>query len=199
MYRKLLADILFVTILLTACAPATPAVPTPDIMVIKTSVAYTVIAEITLTAAAFTPTLLAPTETPTPEEVVTSTSIAGVNPQGTLQGCIDGSDYGVPLDVNIPDNTEMTAGQSFVKTWKIKNTGSCPWRTGYTVVYGYGDDKMNGVPQPLVAEVSSGVEVEISIDFKAPSKPGTYTSYWRMSSPNGGPFGKFFSVKIIVK
>ena len=34
------------------------------------------------------------------------------------------------IDVNVPDNTEMQLGQEFVKTWLVKNNGSCTWGAG---------------------------------------------------------------------
>ena len=45
--------LLLTAILLAACAPATPIEPTPDVLAIRTSAANTVVAEFTLTAAAF--------------------------------------------------------------------------------------------------------------------------------------------------
>jgi hypothetical protein len=187
-------------LMLAACTPATPAAPTPDISAIKTSVAQTVVAEFTLTAAVIPPTAQPPTATPTLSISTTPTTSGSVTPIGTLFGCTDDANYDLAtIDVNTPDNSEMTLSQTFIKTWRIKNTGTCPWRTGYSVVYGYGDSKMSGIAQPLISEVQAGQEVEVSVEFKAPATPGTYQSFWRMSSPNGGPFGKFFSVKIIVK
>jgi len=187
-------------LLLAACSPAVSAAPTPNISAIKTSVAQTVVAEFTLTAAVIPPTAQPPTATPTLSISATPTTSGSVTPIGTLLGCTDDANYDLAtLDVNTPDNSEMTLSQTFIKTWRIKNTGTCPWRTGYSVVYGYGDSKMSGVAQPLISEVQAGQEVEVSVEFKAPATPGTYQSFWRISSPNGGPFGKFFSVKIIVK
>jgi hypothetical protein len=186
--------------ILAACTPASPAAPTPDISAIKTSVAQTVVAEFTLTAEVISPTAQPATSSPTLSVSATLTTSGSVTPIGTLLGCTDDANYDLAnLDVNTPDNTEMTPSQTFIKTWRIKNTGTCPWRTGYSVVYGYGDSKMSGVAQPLITEVQAGQEVEVSVDFKSPASPGTYQSFWRMSSPNGGPFGKFFSVKIIVR
>ena len=49
--------------LATSCAPA-PSAPTPDIMIIQTSAAQTVVANFTLTAAAFTPTAEPIVDTP---------------------------------------------------------------------------------------------------------------------------------------
>jgi hypothetical protein len=113
------------------------------------------------------------------------------------------------VDVNIPDNTQMTAGQSFVKTWKIKNSGTCTWDTGYKIIYGGYSTQMSGQPQPLPVPVTSGQEIEISVNFVAPAQPGSYLSAWELADANGVPiFGsniqgtyhaKPLIVKIIVK
>src|SRR5258706_3487043 len=80
---KTLLTMLTGILLLAACAPATPIEPTPDVNVIRTSAAYTVVAEFTLTAAAFTPTALAVTDTPT-SEPPTETATAGLTTDPTL-------------------------------------------------------------------------------------------------------------------
>ena len=41
-------------------------------------------------------------------------------------------------DVTYPDDTRLTAGEKFAKTWKFQNTGSCKW-TGYTIAFVSGD------------------------------------------------------------
>jgi hypothetical protein len=194
------------TLILAACAPATPIVPTPDVLAIRTSAAYTVVAEFTLTAAAFTPTPL-PTETPTLEPTPvppteTPTITYATDPTQIALGtpgqlCDDYSFDLATVDVTILDGAQMTPGQDFVKTWKIKNTGSCPWGDGYGLIYSYGE-KMNGQPVPLGILVGVGQEVEISVNFKAPDKIGEYTSAWQMANAKGVTFGKAIFVKIIV-
>ncbi|MBI3161996.1 MAG: hypothetical protein HYZ23_05785 [Chloroflexi bacterium] len=193
---------------LAACAPATPIEPTPDVLAIRTSAAYTVVAEFTLTAAAFTPTPLPPTETPTlaptalPTETPTivfatdPTQIALGTPAGPL--CDDYTFDPATVDVTIIDGTVMTPGQEFVKTWKIKNTGICTWGDGYTLVYAGYVDKMGGVPVPI-GLVEVGQEVEVSVNFKAPDKVGEYTSAWQLANPKGVTFGPAIFVKIVVK
>ena len=192
------------TLILAACAPATPIVPTPDVLAIRTSAAYTVVAEFTLTAAVFTPTPLSPTETPTqapPTETPTlafatdPTQIALGTPSGPA--CDDYSFDPLTVDVTILDGTAMTPAQVFVKTWKIKNIGTCAWGDGYGLVYAYGE-KMSGVPVPI-GLVEVGQEVEISVNFKAPDKVGEYTSAWQMANASGFPFGKAIFVKIVVR
>jgi hypothetical protein len=194
-----------VTILLAvACAPATPIEPTPDVNAVRTSAAYTVVAEFTLTAAAFTPTAMPPTETPTLEPpTATETEAFTTDPTQAALGtpaalCDDYSFDPITVDVTIPDGTPMTANQEFVKTWKIKNTGNCSWGAGYGLVYSYGE-RMSGDPVALTAAVLPGQEVEISVNFKAPGKIGEYTSAWQMANDKGFTFGKAVFVKIIVQ
>jgi hypothetical protein len=192
------------TLILAACAPATPIVSTPDVLAIRTSAAYTVVAEFTLTAAAISPTPLPPTETPTPEPPTATATEAFTNdPTQAALGtpAILADDYSfdpLTVDVTILDGTAMTPGQEFVKTWKIKNTGTKAWGDGYSLIYAGYADKMSGVPVPI-GLVEVGQEVEVSVNFKAPDKVGEYTSAWQMANANGIPFGKAIFVKIIVK
>jgi hypothetical protein len=102
------------------------------------------------------------------------------------------------VDVNIPDGTEMAPNQEFVKTWKIRNTGSCTWGAGYSLIYSYGE-RMSGQPQPLAGAVAPGQEVEVSVSFKTPAKANEYVSAWIMANARGFSFGKALFVKIIVK
>jgi hypothetical protein len=196
------------TLILTACAPATPVVPTPDVLAVRTSAAYTVVAEFTLTAAAFTPTPLPPTETSTPEPIstdtVTATTAFTTDPTQIALGtpgelCDNFSFDPATVDVTILDGTQMTPGQDFVKTWKIKNTGICSWGADYGLIYAGYADRMSGEPVPLGTLVEVGQEVDVSVNFKAPTDIGEYTSAWQMANAKGIPFGKAVFVKILVK
>jgi hypothetical protein len=192
-------------LILAACAPATPIVSTPDVLAIRTSAAYTVVAELTLTAAAFTATPLPPTETPVPVlPTETPTQAFSTDPTKIALGtpgelCDNLSFDSATVDVTILDGTQMTPGQEFVKTWKIKNTGICAWGDGYGLIYAGYADAMSGKPAPLGTLVQVGQEVEVSVNFKAPTKVGEYTSAWQMANAKGIPFGKAIFVKIIVK
>lgn len=213
MKLKILSLIVITTLLLSACGTATTPAPTPDINVARTSAVQTVVAEFTLTAAAIPPTAqpspteeptLAPTEPPTATQaivlpMVTNASGAPVTITPTPILCDDMSFDPLTVDVNIPDGTVMTPGQEFVKTWKIKNIGSCVWGAGYGLVYANYTVRMAGVTQPLAGVVEIGQEVEISVSFKAPDKAGEYLSAWQMANARSIPFGKPLYVKIIVK
>lgn len=208
MKLKILSIVTVAALLLGACGTATTAAPTPDIAVARTSAAKTVVAEITLTAAAFIPTTeVLPTDTPVPPtetpgtQVIIVTDANGlpleISPTPIL--CDSMTFDSATVDVNTPDGTQMTANQEFVKTWKIKNNGSCVWGAGYGLIYAGYSDRMSGQPKALAGVVSIGQEVEVSVSFKAPAKAGEYVSAWQMANANGIPFGKPLYVKILVK
>lgn len=197
MKLKLIATAFLVATLIVACGPsATPAEPTPDVAAVRTSAASTVISQFTLTAAAFTPTTAPPTDTPVPEATATQTTIPVAqvtNAEGTVVTLCDKYSWDPEtVDVNVPDNTTVSPGQEFVKTWKIKNIGSCTWGEGYEMVFSYSsspnDDPLNGVAQPLTAAISPQQEVDVSVQFTAPDLPGTYFSVWTMQNSKGIPF-----------
>ena len=197
MKQKTTLLILASALVLMSCSPSTAAESTPDVNAIRTSAAQTVEAELTKTAAAQpSPT---DTEEPVPptgepaEATATEPPLVEVTPTD-----ITCDDAVWVADITVPDGTEMTPGQDFVKTWKIKNTGSCTWSAGYSIIYGY-DEKMSGVPDPLATAVAPGEEIEISVRLKAPATAGEYRSYWRMANASGQPFGEFYFLTIIVR
>lgn len=209
MKLKFFSIVTVATLLMGACGTATTAAPTPDIAIARTSAAQTVVAEITLTAAAFNPTpTLSPTETSTPSptetpstQIIIVTDANGlpleISPTPIL--CDSMTFDSATVDVNTPDGTQMTPNQEFVKTWKVKNNGSCVWGAGYSLIYAGYSDRMSGLPQPIAGVVSIGQEVEVSVSFKAPAKAGEYVSAWQMANDKGIPFGKPLYVKILVK
>src|SRR5512134_2451394 len=202
---KLIFTISLLTVLMAACgSPNTPAPePTPDIAAVRTSAASTVVSQFTLTAAAFTPTPSLPTETSAPAATFTSTTAAiaqVTNAEGTTVSLCDSLSYDeATVDVNIPDGTSMSPGQDFVKTWRVKNNGSCPWGAGYELVYADYADDMDGQFQPLAQVVQPNQEVEVSVQFKAPDATGEYLSAWQMSNPAGVTFEEIIFVKIVVQ
>ncbi|RPH58722.1 MAG: hypothetical protein EHM81_09470, partial [Chloroflexi bacterium] len=167
-----------------------------DIGAVQTHAVETVVFAVTQTAAAFTPTPLPlpPTETPVPPTVAPTATPAATG-TATPNIC---NNLEFIVDATVPDGTTMTPGQEFVKTWKVKNTGSCTWTTGYTIIWAYGE-KMGGQTTALTAEVLPNTEAEVSITLTAPAKAGTYSGYWRLRSNNGENFGTQLTVVIVVQ
>jgi hypothetical protein len=186
-------------LLLSACG-ATPAELTPTVTInpdeIRTQAVGTFAADLTLTAFA------APTNTPaatiTPLASFTAgptTAAIGTAPvAGSTASC-----YGLSFvsDVTIPDNTPMTAGQAFTKTWKVKNAGSCAWDAGFKFAF-TGGEQMGGAAFTLPATVAAGAVYDISVPLTAPSKTGTLRGNWRMSTASGQFFGDEVYVQIVV-
>jgi hypothetical protein len=190
--KHIIAAMLLTTLVAACGSPNTPAAqPTPDVAAVRTSAASTVISQFTLTAAAFTPTPSRSTETSAPEATgtVTVAPVAQVtNAEGTVVALCDKYSWDPDtVDVNIPDNTTMSPGQDFIKTWKIKNIGTCTWGEGYKLVFSYGEE-MDGEAQPLSAAIGPGQEVDVSVQFKAPDLAGSYFSFWTLESPRGITF-----------
>jgi hypothetical protein len=189
--------------LLYACGPTAPIEPTFSVSAIHTFAAETVIAEFTQTARAVPPTLPA-----TATEAVTATLEGTVQPTATVAPTNNPfettpteilCDNAVWVaDVTVPDGTQMSPGQDFVKTWNVRNTGSCTWGTGYTPIFAFGE-RMGGIAEPLDGAIAPGEQVEISVRFKAPSNTGEFSSTWRMANASTIPFGENFFVLIVVR
>jgi hypothetical protein len=188
---KILSVITFFVLLgslaLSACGPATPEPsPTVDIAAVQTDAVGTFAAGLTQTA------FLLPTDTPAPIPTVTPIATTSLNtPVPPVSGQIPTvSCYGLSYvkDVTIPDNTLMAPGQTFTKTWRVRNSGTCAWDAGFKFAF-VGGNAMNGVTLVLDSAVKPGVEKDLSVPMKAPSTAGSARGTWRMSTAGGNFFG----------
>ena len=100
-------------------------------------------------------------------------------------------------DITIPDDTQLEPGQSFTKTWHVKNNGDRVWGNGFTLAFIGGTNMAaaNSIPLPAA---TPGAEVEISIPMTAPTAPGVYFADWRLKDDTGAPFGDTVYLRIIV-
>jgi len=111
---------------------------------------------------------------------------------------------GIPFDVTIPDNTLVAPGEVFYKTWRLINSGSCPWTKEYMLVLFSGEPISKESRYYLEEAVNPGQSIDITIEMTAPEKPGTYQSNWMLTDPDGKAFGigpagnAAFWVRIIV-
>ncbi|HWQ83756.1 MAG TPA: NBR1-Ig-like domain-containing protein, partial [Anaerolineales bacterium] len=87
-------------------------------------------------------------------------------------------------DVTIPDNTELQPGQSFTKTWRLRNIGSCAWTTGYSLVFLSGD-AMGGASADMPQRVEPGSSIDLSVNLIAPNTAGTYKGNWMLRDRDG--------------
>ena len=84
-------------------------------------------------------------------------------------------------DVTIPDGFILRPGEQFTKTWRLRNTGDCPWTGDYSLVF-FGDDSLGGPPSiPFTQDtIFPDQEVEVSVNLRAPSIPGNYNGKWNL-------------------
>jgi hypothetical protein len=93
-------------------------------------------------------------------------------------------------DVTIPDGTVMSPGQTFKKTWSLKNVGTCAWVKGtYQIVFFSGEQM--GAPASLAfaEDVPVGRTANFSVDMTAPSTAGSYRGFWMFKNASGQLFG----------
>ncbi len=187
------------SLLMSACGGSSAeATPTVSVDQIRTHAVETFAAALTETALA-NPTA---TNTPLPSPTPFATLALGT-PLATSSTLIAGG--AAPCnglvyvrDVTIPDNTPMTPGQSFTKTWEVKNTGTCGWDAGFKFAL-IGGDAMGGQALTLAQAVAVNGSTQISIPMTAPAnKSGVIQASWRMSNTQGVFFGDAVTVVIVI-
>jgi hypothetical protein len=149
-------------------------VQTLDSISLATAVAQTVEAELTIQAAVPTATATStpePTTSPEPTQTLTPTINITTNtavpptlitPTFTpITTVCDQAQF--VRDVSVQDNTLMSPGSSFVKTWRLKNIGHCTWTTDYKLVFHSGDamDANQSINQSITL-LPGGLDVEQS-------------------------------------
>jgi hypothetical protein len=113
----------------------------------------------------------------------------------TDDGCILDADF--VTDVTVPDGSILTAGETFKKTWRMQNIGTCKWDEGYSLVFASGD-QMGGPASVPVPQTDVGATADIVVELVAPKQGSSYTGWWRLQSPKGISFGVWPYVRINV-
>lgn len=135
-----------------------------------------------------TDTITIPPITPTNTVTATSTFIPITPTNTSLPIPCNRAQY--VADVNYPDGTEIKVDTNFTKTWRITNTGSCTWTSGYKIIYVSGDQMGAPAETTLTAStVPPGSTVDISVSMKVPSSTGTYKGFYKIRSSDNIIFG----------
>lgn len=170
-----------------------------------------------------------PQKLPALQTVVGLASVLGVHPLRLLQLAFDElpviplikqrrmrGDQSAFIHETIPDGTMVLYQQRFTKTWKIQNVGKVPWENRYLqcmdeeiVVYTRTGGEVLKIAESLIPTVkripvpytAPGATVQLSVEFTAPTMPGTCISYWKSVFEDGTlcfPKGQGLSVKVRV-
>jgi len=101
-------------------------------------------------------------------------------------------------DLTIPDFTKLEPDEPISKLWQIRNTGTCSWGPGYTVVFKEGH-AMTAKLEHALYPAQPDANAIIQIDMTTPSSPGDYQGYWLLYDPDGIMFGHKLFIKITVE
>lgn len=92
-------------------------------------------------------------------------------------------------DVTIPDNSVISPGVVFAKTWRLRNDGSCTWTAAYAVVFTGGTAMNAPASWNLTGSVAPGQTLDITFNLTAPLASGTYRAEFKLRNPSGALFG----------
>ena len=165
----------------------------PDTGSVQTAAVLTVQAQLTADAPVATSTT-APF--PTLPAATAPIPTLAAPPSATSTSTCDGAQF--IADITIPDDTVMTQGQTFTKTWRLKNVGTCSWTPSYAVIFVSGESMSGPAVQALTGNVNPGQTVDVAVDLKSPNSNGSYAGYWKLRNGSGVAFSQFY-VKIKVQ
>lgn len=195
---------------LSACGSPEAAAPTLDVNEIVNQVAATIQMGYTQTALAM------PTSTNTPEPTITplpsatlqplvittptvaaSPSLSGptplpVNP-ATANGCYNAA---LVSEGTVPNRTDFKPDDTFTKTWRLINTGTCDWNGEFKITHVSGS-MFSADTTKIRQRVGVGITADVSLEMTAPSGvSGTVVSNWQMATDTGLLFGPVLTVSI---
>lgn len=151
---------MFLTFALTACLSVKMDSPTPPLFVTSTLPAL--------------PTVFStPTGFPSP-----TTPPAMARPANCTNEAV------LIQDVTIPDGAQLTQGESFIKTWRLRNTGTCPWDESYRLVFAKGE-RMKSPDFVALPPTAPNSDVDISVPLTAPSANGIFTAFFELHDSQG--------------
>jgi len=119
----------------------------------------------------------------------------GSNPTATDVGCYNSA----LVSETIPSGSRLHPGERFVKTWQIKNIGTCDWNREFKITYVGGYDFQGADTTRIREKVTAGSTVEVSMSIDAPNDLTSYSSSWQIATDEGVLFGQVFRIEIVVK
>jgi Ig-like domain from next to BRCA1 gene/Bacterial Ig domain len=135
-----------------------------------------------------------PTSGPTPSNQppqATPTTVPGVAGEG---GCVMNAQF--IADITVPDGTTVPLGGSFVKTWRVRNSGTCAWDSSYKLVFAAGN-QLNAPGSVPLDSTKPGDVTDVSVPMQAPTTgTGTLAGEWRFASSDNKIFGNKLTVVI---
>ncbi|MGD2158454.1 MAG: NBR1-Ig-like domain-containing protein [Anaerolineales bacterium] len=92
-------------------------------------------------------------------------------------------------DISVADGTSFLPGTPFVKTWRLKNIGTCTWTKDYDLVFVSGSLLSADTVMALPQTVKPGESVDLSVEMRASQAAGRYRGNWMLRNEDGKLFG----------
>lgn len=182
MNKKLFVIASVSALLFTACGTQSP---TPAAVPTSSEAPIVATTEVPVGTAATDVSISVSTEVATTETSATqptTTATLGTPAPTNPPDCTNSASF--VTDVTIPDNSNLTGGSTFTKTWRISNTGTCVWGPGYTLTH-YSDERM-GAPDSISLGITPGGQTaDISVDLVASNSVGTHRGNFVIKNPAG--------------
>src|SRR5512146_2964055 len=131
------------------------------------------------------PTTAPPVSPSSPSPTPTASAAVTESPTATPAGsgaCTDAASF--VADVTIADYSHFDKRETFTKTWRVKNAGTCTWSTDYRAVYSSGNALGTVQPIPL-AQTAPGATLDISVDMAAPPTDGKFQTFYQLQNASG--------------
>lgn len=108
---------------------------------------------------------------------------------------------GLSGDMTYPDGSQVVLGQAFTKVWRLKNTGTVPWRGRFLEIAGGTTVLCESPSRVPVPDADPGQMVAVSVAV-TPKGTGTCHVLWKMVDGSGALVlpdhnGVFYDVKVI--
>lgn len=194
---RLIPIFLVVSLLLGACNLVATPKPADPMDTLRTAAAATVVAmttqamqtQMALQGLPATPSLPVLTLPPIPTGMVEPgqpTELGEPEATPTPSLVCDLAEF---VEETIPDGTKFPPSTSFVKTWTLKNVGTCSWTQKYDAVFVEGDSLSGPASQSLTPDrVLPGQSVIIRMTFTTPSEAGSYRAEFKLRNSDGVVF-----------
>ena len=191
-------SLIFIFVLLAGCGQQTNEMDETQAFqdLLDTAIAQTLSAEVgdTPQPVENTPTI----EAAPAEETQAATSTLPPIPtltatQVQAEATITNTPYPTPcyaaelIDETIPDGTRFKVGDGFVKSWTVKNVGTCSWSKKFRWMLVEGDPLKGESDKRLSnVDIMPGESVRIDIEMAAPQITGHYHSVYKIFTEEGG-------------
>ena len=186
-FRQIITIIMFSVALSSCNLPTRSASNLSGSDAVKTAAAQTV--EVHLSE-------LAPT-TDTESQVSTTVTPSETSVTPTNTNVSSSTPTSIPCDYahfeangeTILDGTEFGKNETFTKTWRLKNVGTCSWTNTYEIFFYNGDQLGAPAKVPIGGNIAPGQTIDVSVTMTSPNTEGEYWSYWRLRNSSGSIIG----------